>query len=149
MLPPCGLSRIEQQGSQPGGLLVSQGPPVFCIHLQENYPNHQLSTDQIQLLPLFHIYSRLGQWVCRSRAKGVSSHLVKPCSLTHTHTHTKIFGQKAAVYTQIRRPMFWFQLHSYSWSALGKVTALQCVSHVSICNTGITISLPVSPAGSL
>lgn len=42
---------------------------------------------------------------------------------SYTHTHT-IFGQKAAVYAQgIWRPMFWFQLHSFSGSDLGKVTA--------------------------
>lgn len=87
MLPPCGLNRPEQRTGQAGGLLVIPGASSLPHQPPGNYPNYQLFTDQIRLLYLFHIYSRLGQRFWGGKAKGVSLHLVKACSYTLKHTH--------------------------------------------------------------
>lgn len=95
MLPPCGLIRIEQRTGQAGGLLVIPGASSFLQQPPGNYPNYQLFTDKIQLLYLFHIYSRLGQRVWGGKAKGVNLHLVKAYSYTLTHTCTPPMRRKS------------------------------------------------------
>lgn len=68
--------------------------------------------------------------------------------LSYSHTHPTL-GQKATMYGGGQKTNVLVSAPPYSFSDLGQVTALDWASCVFIYNTGITVPLPVSPAGSL
>lgn len=122
LLPPCGLSRIEQQGGWPCGLFLHnpRGPwsPASTSGLSQPPAVHK--SDLIALfIPCILKAAPMGLGRQSKRRPFIFSKVL--FFLTHTHTPPPPpLARKEPCMQGVRRPVFWFQLHPLPSVTLGK-----------------------------